>query len=478
MKHLPKKTFFGGLIVGGLILTIGILFILDAIITPKFNNSKFPEGAAGRIFPNGEVEIYTPLKNNTVTKTEKNSINPDTVGTYFEGTTIPKLAEQDLWVAMMTWHKGPQSVEALMDSYYVAYMQDESRRRIDKRVPPEQWLQYLLNKGVTFHNFIEYAQYMDARIVTDRLDNNPELVQEESETFGIPVSDLDRIKKRYLEHHLLFLKRKHAMERTVNEPVTGGIHIGDKVLPFYKNRDVVYVQRKKNMTSAKFFGSSLNDVQKFNLMFRGIEPDGVEVIYIDDMGDQLPEKPKPVTRQEVRKMMAEGEVLPPEEWWDPEAPVPDTEDFEEFLPPERDTELKFGKLREIEEFERAREAFEQQPEFEEFMREVRQLEKFATMSDAEIAAELKKQLRKQLLPGLPTDANLEDALRGKITQKPLTPERFNTAKQLLQNYGPKEGLRRLTQVDPELAEYFRRNPQKVQPSKRSQSSNAENPEKE
>ena len=314
MKHFSKKLLLGVLIIGGLILITGIYVIIDSIITPYFYICKLPEDTAWILTsPKGNKAIYNPPKNNTATKTEDNSTKTDAAGTYFEGTTIPKLTEQDLWVAMMTWHKGPQTVEALMDSYYVAYMQGESRRRIDKRYPPEQWLQYLLDKGVTFHNFGEYAQYMDARVVTDRLDNNPALVQEESETFGIPVSDLDRIKKRYLEHHLLFLKRKHAMERTVNEPITGGIHIGDKVLPFYKNREVVYVQREENKTSAKFFGSSLNFVQRFNLMFIGIEPEGIEVIYIDKLGNRLAEKPAPIAREAVRKMMAEGETPPPEE---------------------------------------------------------------------------------------------------------------------------------------------------------------------
>ena len=119
------------------------------------------------------------------------------------------------------------------------------------------------------------------------------------------------------------------MERTVGEPVTGGIHIGDKVLPFYKNREVVYVQREENKTSAEFLGSSLNDVQIFNLLFRGIEPEGIEVIYIDKLGNQLSEKPAPIPREQVRKMMAEGEKLPPEEWWDKDAPMPDPEDFED-----------------------------------------------------------------------------------------------------------------------------------------------------
>ncbi len=287
MKHFPKKLFIGGLVIGGLILILGVFVILDAIITPSFHKYKFPIDAVGRIGPNGEVEYYTPPKNDTSTITKEKSTKTDDAEPYFEGTTIPKMTEQDLWVAMMTWHKGPQTVEALMDSYYIAYMQDESRRRIDKRVPPEQWLQYLLDRGVIFHNFLEYAQYMDARVVTDRIDNIPGLLQEESETFGIPVSDIDRIKKRYLEHHLLFLKRKHTMERTVGEPVTGGIHIGDKVLPFYQNRDVVYVQRKDNGPNVQYFGTRLNSMQIFLLNIFGIEPKGVEVIYIDKLGNKL-----------------------------------------------------------------------------------------------------------------------------------------------------------------------------------------------
>ena len=314
MKRLPKKLLLGVLIIGGLILITGIYVIIDSIITPYNFRSKFPEDTAVILTsPKGNKTIYNPPKNDTSTKTEDSSTKPDAVVTYFEGTTIPKLTEQDLWVAMMTWHKGPQTVEALMDSYYVAYMQGESRRRIDKRYPPEQWLQYLLDKGVTFHNFGEYAQYMDARVVTDRLDNNPALLQEESETFGIPISNIEKLKEIYLANHLLFLKRKHAMERTVGEPVTGGIHIGDKVLPFYQNRDVVYVHRVENSTSTRYYGTLLSPLQRFNLIFRGIEPEEIEVVYIDEMGNQLSEKPAPIPREQVRKMMAEGEKLPPEE---------------------------------------------------------------------------------------------------------------------------------------------------------------------
>ncbi len=479
MKRRPKGLFIGGLIIGGMIFIIGAFLIFDAIVSPYLYKNKLPKNnVAGRILPNGEVEIYTPPKNNIAKKIEKNSTKPDAAGTYFEGTTIPKLTEQDMWVAMMTWHQGAQTVKDLMDSYQVAYLQNDWRRKIDKRHPPEQWLQHLLDKGFTILNFGEYAQYMDARVRTDIFDKNPGRLREKSELYGIPVSNKEKIKEVYLENHLLFLKRKNDMERTVGEPVTGGVNIGDKVLPFYKNREVVYVQRIENSTSTRYYGTLLSPLQRFNLNFRGIEPEGIEIIYIDEMGNQLSDKPEPITRETVRNIMKEGEKPPPEEWWDKEAPVPDPEDIEKFLPTENesiDTELEIRRQRAREEFAKLDEVA--QVEFEKFMQKVRQLEKFATMSDAEIAAEIEKQLLNQMFPDLQTEESLEEALREMITPKPLTSERYEKAMQTLERHGPKEGLRRLVKDDPELAKYFLRNPKKVAP-KSSQPVDSTNLQKE
>lgn len=244
---------------------------------------------------------------------------------------------------MMTWHNGPQTVEALMESYHVAYLQSKRHRRIDKRYPPEQWLQSVLDKGYTILNYIEYVQYMDARVKMESLTNLKE-IQLYANIYSIPESDIESIKERYLSEHLLFLKRKHAMERATDESVIGGFHIGDKVLPVYRDRAVVYVQRTES--AAEFLGTRLNAEQRFNLIFRGIEPEGIEVIYIDKMGNRLTVPTPPITREELRSNMSEIEEPPPEEWWDPNAPIPASEDFEKFMPPENtDTELKFRKQR-------------------------------------------------------------------------------------------------------------------------------------
>lgn len=45
--------------------------------------------------------------------------------------------------------------------------------------------------------------------------------------------------------------------------------------------------------SVTFFGEPLDDIQEFNLLHKGIEPDRYEVIYIDETGKHLAEAPPP-----------------------------------------------------------------------------------------------------------------------------------------------------------------------------------------
>lgn len=439
---LAKKIFLSGLV---------CCFIIGVYIISNYFIIQQKMDATDRI-PEDTVMSGYPAKDDILLKNKDKTIK--TVSpTHYEDTTVPILTEVEMAKIIRKPHTGPQTVEALMESYHVMYLQNEWHRTVDEEYPPEPWLQWLLDSGYTILSYVEYVQFMDARAKPDDL-NTPKLRQIYSERYGIPESDIERLKTVYLDNHLIRLQKKHALQRSTDDIITGGYYIGDKVLPLYLNRDVLYVERRE--TSTMYRGINLTPEQHFNLTFRGIEPEGIEVIYIDGRGNRLTEKPAPVTREEVRKMMAEGET-PPEEWWDPDAPIPDPDDLMEFLPPET------TKIPQDPQSQLARET--KQAEFEQFMREVRQLEGFADLSDAEIADELEKQLRQQLIPEFPTEESLEDALRETITPKPLTPERLEKAKQILQNHGPKEGLRRLAKDDPELAEYFTRPPQTVLPKR-------------
>lgn len=69
-------------------------------------------------------------------------------------------------------------------------------------------------------------------------------------------------------------------------------------------------------------------------------------------------------------------------------------------------------------------------------------------SDAEILSELEK----QPIPEISSEEDFQKALRQRFS-----PDRFNTAMQTLNRYGPEEGLRRLKASDPEVAKYIERN---------------------
>ena len=522
MKLFSHKFFLGGLI-GCLILIVGIYLSIQSKTENPMISGKYREDSTDHISTKGEgisksladdadpwevwIKIQTDVavekfvdaaakKHVTLTNEQLVSIRKQIRLIVIaaaekekkKSDIPPPISESDVkadftptpaYNTVGKKHTGPQTVEALMDAFHTNYNKGKSFSEIDRIYPPQQWLQSILDRGLTIQNSAEYSEYMRIRAALIRIENDLQFREMRSRGLGIPASDIEALKTAHLEKEFDYKQRFHNARRADERISFLGLAgpNNETELPFYVGRKMTYVQRRPGY-SMSYYGASLTKEQQFDLHFRGIEPEGIEIIYLDEMGKTLEEKPPPYKREEFRKMLAEGEAPPPEEWWDKDAPKPDSDDFEEFLPPENtDTELDYLKQRAREEFERQAAEAARQPEFEQFMREVRQLEKFATMSDAEIAAELEKQLRQQLLPGLPTEQSLEDALREKITPKPLTPERFNKAKQILQNYGPKEGLRRLAKADPELAEYFRRNPQRV-PPKRSQPSNADDSQKE
>ena len=345
-------------------------------------------------------------------------------------------------------HTGPQTVAALMETFH-------KPSKLDERYPPEEWLQMLLGRGLTIQNEAEYGEYMRIRGALTTIEDDPQYRDFISEDYGISESDVEALQAADLEREIGFYQKLHNARRA-NHLVGDIILIGsnnDIVLPFYVDRKMTYVQHLPDHGSV-FRGAPLTDTQRFNLLFKGIEPEGIEIIHIDGMGDIFEEKPPPYDRKEFRKMYEEAGILPSLE--DGGAPATEGIDsFEDVHPTERATPIADSRV------ERAPETL--QVEFEKFQQEVRQLENFANMSDAEITAELEKQLRDQLFPKLPTEEDLEGTLREMITPKPLTPERFEKALRILQRHGPKEGLRRLAKDDPELAKYFLRNPEQASP---------------
>ena len=347
-------------------------------------------------------------------------------------------------------HEGPQTTEAIMETYDAWYNGAYSATgNIDETYPRAEWIQELLNMGVTFKTQHDYSLMMYSRYRIAEVEDKPE--EWASGKYGVaPMDNFEDYKKAYIQREL-WAQQQFELAQEADPEVNGAIFFDDApdvFLPTKKNR--LYVYRDPNVPDVmKRWGQPLTTKQHFDLMYRGEHPEGWEVIYLDEDYNVLSEKPPHVTREMVRSW-----ELPPKDWMPPEG-VTLPEGFEEDLrsrgwkgtwtqqpdtiegplPPDRAT-----LAREAAEAKRAVEA-----EWKDFEKALRDFERLANMSDAELETEFQKRFMSSL-PGIFTDESIEKTIREQFS-----PTRFENAEKLLQEYGPEEGFRRLAEKDAELA---------------------------
>ena len=347
-------------------------------------------------------------------------------------------------------YEGPQTPEAIMaqwDSWYSNTY--PNLERADAQFPRSEWIQELLDMGITFKTHNDYTRLMGIRRYLADVEDKPDVWT--SGQRGIPASDSFEEYKKATIQRKLWQGEQMRMAETADPETSGGYFFDDApdvFLPAKKNR--LYVHRDPNAHDVmKMWGQPLTTKQYFDLMYRGKGPEGWEVIYLDENYNEISEKPPHVTREMVRSW-----ELPPKDWMPPEG-VTLPEGFEEDLrsrgwkgtwtqqpdtiegplPPDRAT-----LAREAAEAKRAVEA-----EWKDFEKALRDFERLANMSDAELETEFQKRFMSSL-PGIFTDESIEKTIREQFS-----PTRFENAEKLLQEYGPEEGFRRLAEKDAELA---------------------------
>ncbi len=103
--------------------------------------------------------------------------------------------------------------------------------------------------------------------------------------------------------------------RQSDPEVDSGVFTGPnkrQFLPMKPGR--VYVKRKGN--GAVFIGSKLDDAQQDALFYDSIQPDGYEIIFIDDKGERLPEIPPPIPSDSIfrAESIQRQETVPTQTW--------------------------------------------------------------------------------------------------------------------------------------------------------------------
>ena len=115
-------------------------------------------------------------------------------------------------------YDGPQTVKALMNAFDAAYNRRYSKTRmiasfkgdgiyksefaisgeIDARYPRVEWLQMLLNKGITIENFDDYRVYLSKRHTLAFLEDNPNLRKLKLSSIS-PTDDWNTYKTTYID---------------------------------------------------------------------------------------------------------------------------------------------------------------------------------------------------------------------------------------------------------------------------------------
>ena len=212
------------------------------------------------------------------------SVNVETID---ENTNDPRIERiQQMFIdKTMTTNEYIDSID-LSEPEYLAFTTDQStgKKRIieytlgdvDAKFPRHEWIQMLLDKGVKIENYKEYQEFLDIR---KSLFTKEHLTEDKK--------NLDQ--SEYINQEIQRFQRIHEARRT-NPEVDDWIVIGENALPAIPGR--MYVCKTESGYKIKFQKTSndepkLTDEQKTDLQNKGVEPEGWEVVYIDEKGDTL-----------------------------------------------------------------------------------------------------------------------------------------------------------------------------------------------
>ena len=352
------------------------------------------------------------------------------------------------------WPQTVESVMAAFDEHYNEYFTEEDEA--DLFFPRAEWIARLLERGVIFEASSDYSTLM--RLRSDLLLDKDDPETWASGDFGIePAEDWETYQDNYIDRQAWsFQQRRIAMKADPN--VDGGTFMGPDhsvFLPTTPNR--LYIDRT-SFDTIFTYGVEISKTEELLLTFAGIEPEGVEVIYIDDeKGVFLDEEPPPLSWEAI----LEKSGPPPPGWEDnlPEGWDPSPELIEAInnkfkvsdtaSPPlSDDPSIPPESVSQNEQIEESpQDTLEFTQEEEEFLE---WLTEYETGLESDFDLELERFLTQEGIV-VPSDTDFETEMRNKFEEEVITFVILDKAMKTLEREGLTEGLRKLQNEDPEMA---------------------------
>lgn len=165
---------------------------------------------------------------------------------------------------------------------------------MDAKYPRDAWLQMGINKGITIDNFKAYNAYLNIRA---------DLVLEEFHA----RDDWDTVREAHIDIHIKNIIKDQRERKLISEgkraelSVKDWMIIGENALPEIPGR--IYVQQTESQIRLSYTTVStktpkngaviltksleLTEEQKMELVSSGVEPEGWEVVYLDEKGNPI-----------------------------------------------------------------------------------------------------------------------------------------------------------------------------------------------
>ena len=164
----------------------------------------------------------------------------------------------------------------------------------DLKYPRVAWIQRCLDLGVVFKDFSDYSGMLGVRgsaISYEKNPNSPLKMDMKKNYYGLPP---DASLEEYTNAAIKMTARDlEAMRQAeLEDPtVSGGFGTRNGFIPMREG--VLYVKVDEENFGAKFYGDSLSEDDEYALLFDGIAPKGLEVIYLGEDDKPLPAGIKP-----------------------------------------------------------------------------------------------------------------------------------------------------------------------------------------
>lgn len=322
----------------------------------------------------------------------------------------PDLANFLGWYKLMVADASPE-VRAVMKRFDAKYRSGWANRNeeIERWYPTDEWLQRFLDMGIAIDNYSDYTSYLSNRWIYYHAQNEPESISDLKYQYGL---DDDASWDELLDAgtHFIVKLQSFANQAMDADPLVYGGSMGKDEIFIPMRLKTVYVRNGSISYGSgvpEWVGRELGDREAGLPPSREI-PDDIDIIYLDEKGQPIKDRMPPSLGDggETPKFHSSetvGESV--------ETDSLSVDDFDNSFPddlPPSDTEPY--------EFEKP--------------------------NLPQNVADLEKQFSPESI-----ETELSELL---------SPDRFENAQQLIDQYGTEEGLRRFREMDPEAAQRFER----------------------